>query len=1223
MTETTFNDTVSKLASMTDPAQFERLVTATLRSAKPDIYENLSHPGVNTSGKTVKSPFDSLGWTSLGNKATIVGVEHTITNRNNLEGKWLHDPSTVKPKKGRQPTQPAGDLTKAIDEVKKLRESQPELKAIVVLTCNCEEPANLRAKAESLASKNDVKLDIWSVSRIAQYLDINPEGQIIRYQYFGSPITHLSKSELLRIGKESLGRHQAFLEENEVVTRDLPDLFYSNGDALVSGASGMGKTTVCFNILTKAFEQNQLGLVLSDQTISEATSLENALSLELKSYSQSLIIDSGKRAIELSSVINPLIIVVEDINKSTQPEKLLNKIITWISQKKSGSGKHWRILCPVWPQHLTLLDKKVLDAAYKANIIQTIGLYNDEEANRAVKLSLKKAGVEINELSVDTLGKALGNDPLLVGLHDYSGKVSTTNIVPNFIEAELDRIATSSVYCSTDLEDAISTLMLLMLEKKNLNPSWREVKSWSDSSEFRLILRTVFEARRLLYFSKAPRGEVVESRHDRILYYLLAQAVAEHLSTNPKETYLSDPYFSEIIGMAFVIGKSPPDSFPFIMESNPVSVFYALKYAIAIDSDYSTVASDAIESWIKLDLHRGENHSSKRYLGLTVLAEIDSDLVINLTSLFPSSDKRRAYLKARFRNGDIKAGCAWLTEYPFGTTVSDHPKLIEYIHQRYRIQFVNELIQLLQTSKLHSRVLQGALLICGYIADPILANSVRKAWSIYGADKENLKTFFWAASQVCDDNADSILGPMFDKWERLSDKKEKHGDSEITSFAAYGLSWKLRDYVPKVAIPYIVEKAQTSIKLEWPITYMLRGVDHPIALQYQAKYLANLRMQSNDGMVFHSYFVKDEWSRISEDYSRLMSIESKACLLDISADMKNDKYLREEAFRLWEVSIHSEDLTAMKSINKEDIRFDDTLWARARRQDRSVIPDLIKKIEENPRHWWQCGRYIWTRELTATLAVTIKNVAYDNKREEKWMLPELLSNLDTNTVEELLTPYWDKLSTIPQLVQIALNTTNPALVKLAQKTIKNSDKPEELLQYYTMNIGIKTKGRDGITKLEQLRVLQPFFGLLSDSDLHSLWEVGRDLGWNKYIEEHMVPVLESRNGEYIERVFKGSEINFSDLESDLKKDNPWHSYHWFESVERHGWNRDEIFSGLIEWLEKNKSIPALKVAGAVISHIGDRTEYYRLEGTILRLDLQDTAEVLDKIRFEVFSRTLI
>jgi hypothetical protein len=56
------NSTIKKLSEITNVGLFERLATEVLRACKPSLYESLSHPGVNTDGKTVKAPLDGIGW---------------------------------------------------------------------------------------------------------------------------------------------------------------------------------------------------------------------------------------------------------------------------------------------------------------------------------------------------------------------------------------------------------------------------------------------------------------------------------------------------------------------------------------------------------------------------------------------------------------------------------------------------------------------------------------------------------------------------------------------------------------------------------------------------------------------------------------------------------------------------------------------------------------------------------------------------------------------------------------------------------------------------------------------------------------------------------------------------------------------------------------------------------------------------------------------------------
>lgn len=343
-------DTIKQLAAITDAAQFERIATSVLRSAKPSLYANISHQGVNTDGKTVKAPLDNVGWVWTGGESMLVAAAHTTASRDDLEGKWLHDPETVTPrKKGGKPTQPAGDLVKAIGELDKLRVARSGLKATLALTCNREEPANVRVKAEARAGAADISLDIWSVSRIAQHLDTTADGQAIRHAYLGTPATLLSKAELIRAGQLSLDSRMRPTDSASMIDRTAQ--IGGMGHVILSGASGMGKTTLCLELLRTSLANGQAGLVLSDQTLRDATSIDEAIDMELRRYLPYLEPLAGSKALELCGELTPLVIVIEDISRAENTVGLLNKVVSWalrsISKESTTSRRNWRLLCPV------------------------------------------------------------------------------------------------------------------------------------------------------------------------------------------------------------------------------------------------------------------------------------------------------------------------------------------------------------------------------------------------------------------------------------------------------------------------------------------------------------------------------------------------------------------------------------------------------------------------------------------------------------------------------------------------------------------------------------------------------------------------------------------------------------------------------------------------------------------------------------------------------------
>lgn len=172
------------LADITDVGLFEQLATAILRDGNP-LYANIVHTGVNADGKTVKSPLDGICFAPEADPPHMISVHHTITGISGLEGKWLHDPSRVTPRKGGKPTAPAGDVLKTAEIVAQERASKPGLRATLVLTTNQEPDQTLVRKVAAEAERLGLEIDIWSRSRLAHFLDNKPGGQWLRKSYLG------------------------------------------------------------------------------------------------------------------------------------------------------------------------------------------------------------------------------------------------------------------------------------------------------------------------------------------------------------------------------------------------------------------------------------------------------------------------------------------------------------------------------------------------------------------------------------------------------------------------------------------------------------------------------------------------------------------------------------------------------------------------------------------------------------------------------------------------------------------------------------------------------------------------------------------------------------------------------------------------------------------------------------------------------------------------------
>ena len=79
------NQTIKHLSAMTDEGEFERLAMAILRGARSEYGRTLLHPGVNTSGKTVKSPVDGIAFVMGAQPPHMIAAHHTTCARDDLE----------------------------------------------------------------------------------------------------------------------------------------------------------------------------------------------------------------------------------------------------------------------------------------------------------------------------------------------------------------------------------------------------------------------------------------------------------------------------------------------------------------------------------------------------------------------------------------------------------------------------------------------------------------------------------------------------------------------------------------------------------------------------------------------------------------------------------------------------------------------------------------------------------------------------------------------------------------------------------------------------------------------------------------------------------------------------------------------------------------------------------------------------------------------------------
>jgi hypothetical protein len=572
--------TAKLLSEMTDEGVFERLATAILREADAR-YVALAHPGVNADGKTVRAPVDGIAYVANSSPPHLVAAHHTTTASAGLANKWLHDPSTVKSKKGK-PTAPPGDLLKTAAIVRQERERDPTILATLALTTNQEPSEELVQDAHAAAREQGIALDIWSRSRLAHFLD-SPRGQWLRHSFLGIEQVKLSNELLTKLSRDSLHLFQPPGDNPDAWVDRAIDVALSatrREIVLLVADAGLGKSVASYKQLRSYVARGGFGIVLPHELIDSSPSAIHAIDLALRQLHPHLAPDAGADALTFCEPSLPFLIVVEDINRSGRPSELIERIASWRAHSSGKEpGARWRVICPVWPQALFPLkdqERRHLDA-----FILSCPTMTPDESRAAVLRRATLSGQTISAMSADAIAEALGHDPLLIALHDFGQKPEPQSVIARFIDSSIQRTVPRAEYTVSDYTMALRSLGQEMLKRRKLTPSWSDLVSWFGASDaITAMLRHLTRQGDIIRIASGGAADRLAFRHDRVRDALITQALAAHIADDTADDdLLGDPYFAEMLG-TILVDTSAPDALVATIENvNPLALFYALARA--------------------------------------------------------------------------------------------------------------------------------------------------------------------------------------------------------------------------------------------------------------------------------------------------------------------------------------------------------------------------------------------------------------------------------------------------------------------------------------------------------------------------------------------------------------------------------------------------------------------------------------------------------------------
>lgn len=1113
-------------------------------------------------------------------------IQHTTTARRGLRHKWLAAGD--------------GDVTKA-RAIADAERTRGTVRAAKLVLCCSIEPDQELIRAVHVAAGGDLEVDIWPGSRIADFLDRDPEGQWIRLQHFGVEAVRLSASQARDIALRSLGDYLPLVPREDIVERALDATLSafarnSRGAGFVIGDSGVGKSAALRSLADRWLSAGGIALILDHSVIEEAATVEQAIALGLRKWEPTLEAGCGQVALSLASPEHPYLLIVEDINLSTNPRRIVERVIGWSKAGgKDVTEAGWRLLCPVWRGNSGLGDSRLRSHVLARSL--TIEGFEPEEAMEAVVVRARDACVALTRLQAAELATALANDPLLIGLNSDWSAPAPHDAIQSYIEAQIAAAADDRLLAS-DLQSALDHCAERMVEKRSIAPSWEQIKEWHTSNPDHLAgLRRLLDQGRVVRLDTEER---LSFRHDRVRDQLLVRAIVRLVEGDRFTPDLwSEPFYSGLIGAALSI--LPADRIEDAREHNPVAIFAALQDA-RIDGDRQGRLVAAAERWTTSPDFGEEVSEGLRTDAMRFLMRTDAPFVSTLAERFHDSFWK---LEALARNGHAGAAAALCrTSYP-GMRDPWRDRIIDHALACHP-HFVDHVVALLGRRDLKGSKLEGVLNLAGEIGDPSLCDALASRWATL--ETTSLTTgWLWAALRCCPPIGHPLVNEICGAWAALPPKLGGDRDSDPRwDIAGYSLPWGLSRKPAQTTTAYLMMLSKRHRGLLPIVTTIISHIDAPEAIVWAAERSASIdRRIEGTGSInpMRSDFDR-RWS--PERDGRALSTESRAALAGLWRNRRRNRHARATAFRIWALTPTAAERAELPALEADAVLADQALRTRLAAGDRDAVPMLRRRLWGGGKRawvWWYQSRHVSLRELEEDIRRYFSaRRSGEIDRNSDHIVAELLMDARGAFSEAVIVDNWDQRATSPYFVQAALYLATPQTIALAQASVEAHDDPVRLLDHLTMHWGIRIAGRPGVIDLAQLQGVESLLAVIGegqhgDMRIGDLFEAANRLGALAWRREHLDPLLAANKFGHCPSDREALHASLdAEVERAANSGSVWIRVdHWFEQREKEQLERGKLLEVVAEWASDRASELAARFLCESLTQFGERRDLFLID----------------------------
>lgn len=1097
--------TAARLEGLSDTL-FEKMAIAVLRRQDDDC-KALLHTGQNAAGRPIADPLDGFVRVPGSYPPRYILAAHTTTKPPKLRGKWLG---------GLDGLQGEGDLLKLARVANRIRSETPDAQFRVILSTSQRVDSDLAACVYSASDGLGLEIEIWEQSRFAGFLDHDPDGQWLRQEYLGEQAERLSLELLLEIGRRSLAQYGGeFLytrPELWVERRfagDPSELRSTATLRLLAGESGFGKSATAYATLVRASQEGYPVLWVPAEDLAQANSLAEAVDITLRRLHPMVEPRAGYAALGLVPLEKRLILAVDDLRRLDSPGIYLQRLAAWCRPAEDPVFTPPLVLCPVRPSDVRETSGPWVEQVH-------IGRMSESEAVAALRASCAATGARFDDAKLEQLSRALGCDPIALALFSEvsAGELDdtrpwtvATDVIARFVDQQIHRIATFSQTVPEDIHRVLDILASRMLRHRRLVPTWDEAARWfASDNEGARLLRLLIQDAALCRIDRTTGRSIITFRHDRVRDHLLVRALASDFLSQPADV-ISDRGFTFIVAEACALSGSLAGVTRLRKEA-PLALMDMLRDTDHLPDALTARVHEEAKTWLAIVRDsRHELSDAERDSISGILVGSDDPVAMEIVGAVGGRWRNLV----RLRHGDALAGATYCSYTRFQFHPDDSDSALDEVLTRALClpTFVADLRELLMKPG-HSEIAEGALILAGRVALPVLAEAVRSCWESVPREDRILSAALWAGLRCAEPEQGRFaeMEPLLEAWEAQPDPV---GNPDHPNYfgASKFVAAAFRTGVREEMLDYLLSRARERPALRGHLAVALEGFDEPDAVEFLARTVAEKASEDS--------FWADNVSRQLETADQSRAGLSTASLKRLERLWRSDAEnhaVRRQACRMWMASTGPGAVPTLQQVPPGTPIYRHALWHRAVHGDLSAVPELLRVFAE--RHLWlRVASRVWSPEIRwqveavmASLESTLPPDFSGGNDDVHYELGDLLVRIPAEEAEALLVTNWNHLRHGRLFIQAALHVSTPKTLALAAEAIAAAPGEADLFRY--VDHAFFVAERDPQELLRHLEALEPYFGRMEERYLVRFAERCMSSGLREWAMERISPHLSDR-----------------------------------------------------------------------------------------------------------------